>query len=37
MDDGGMLDMYDFVLVPVNDLYMLSMLDTHLCYAMRRK
>jgi hypothetical protein len=37
MDDGDMLDMYDFVLVPVNDLYMLSMLDTHLCYAMRRK
>jgi hypothetical protein len=37
VDDGGVLDMYDFILVDVNDLYMLSMLDTHLCYAMRRK
>lgn len=37
MDNGGVFDMYFTILVDVNDLYMLSMLDTHLCYAMRRK
>lgn len=36
MDDGGVLDMYDFVLVDVNDLYMLyARYTSMLCCAVQ--
>lgn len=36
MDDGGVLDLYDFVLVDINDLYMLyARYTSMLCYAMQ--